>query len=136
MAEYSWVTLRFKSVDEELVGQVEDEFGHHDEFFTEDGWTVIGGDRSFGLIEVIEEMLIEAGVEYHRYSDGKYEYDGDEAHWWPGLERPRVFQMLNNGGRVFSENEYLAVKDKSDAELAALIREHFEFGADREEVKA
>lgn len=134
MADYSWVTLKFKSVDEEFVQKIENEFGHHDELYDQEGWTIIGGDQSYGTIEEIESILIGAGVEYHRYSDGKYEYDGDEAHWWPGLDGPRVYSMLNNGGRAFSEADYLANKAKSDEELAAYVRDYFEFGKEREEV--
>lgn len=140
MADYSWVRIEFASADPEIIREVEEAFGHAD--FdpgpeTAGGVSVIEGERSYGLAEEVETLLMERDVAFSRYSDGKYEYDGDEAHWRPGMEAPRVFTRLNNGGRVFTWAD--APRDgnatASDAELGAYVREHFAFvGVDEEAV--
>lgn len=134
MADYSWVRIEFATTDPEIVRDVADEFGS-EEYDNgpddEGGYTVIEGERGYGLAMEVETLLMEKGIAYSRYSDGKYEYDGDEAHWRPGMEAPRVFTRLNNGGRVFTEADMprddAGNVTATDAELGALVREWFTF---------
>jgi hypothetical protein len=132
VADYSWASLTFHSQDPEVVAAVaetmgvsEGPFGQIDNAGTE--WSVVQGETSYGLADAAEAYLTERGIAWSRVSDGKYEYDGDEAHWAPGMEAPRAFSRLNNEGRVLTNAEVRALEDKTDAELGAYVREHFAF---------
>jgi hypothetical protein len=129
MADYSWCVIRFASTDPEIVDRACDLFGHPDRVTEEDGTTVLEGEKSYGMAEDVEAFLTENGIAYSRFSDGKYDYDGDEAHWKPGMAAARVFPMLNNGGRVFSEADYRAFRDdpNGSGDLAAYVHDWFSF---------
>lgn len=132
MADYSWVVLEIGTTDTEtveavsaLLGGGADEIGDAGE-----GWTSLQGETSYGLAEEAEDYLSQHDIAWRRFSDGKYEYDGDEAHWAPGMPMQRTFARLNHGGRAFSEAEYrgsITGGAVTDAELGALVREYFSF---------
>lgn len=130
MADYSWVSLFAGTTDERVVNDIRDEWDYeHTTDYPEQSITCIEGDASYGMIEDVEALLREREIPYSRYSDGKYEYDGDEAHWHPGMESPRVFPRLNNGGRVFSEADFREFMNRGGGalELGAHIMEWFSF---------
>ena len=125
MADYSWVRIEFASTDPEIVAEVETAFGGAENIDTQGDTTVIEGERAYGMADEVESLLMEKGIAYSRWSDGKYEYDGDEAHWLPGMTTPRIFTRLDNGGRVFTQQDI--PEGITDEALGALVREHFSF---------
>lgn len=128
MADYSWCAITFASTDPEIVEEAEQLF--NPEHTTElDGKTRFEGEKAYALCDDLEAFLMEKGIAFSRYSDGKYEYDGDEAHWEPGMDNVRGFAMLNNGGRVFTESDFREATEGTDSDevLGRIVREHFMF---------
>ena len=71
---------------------------------------VIAGEMSGGSYELREdsnllELLQDRGIAFCLVGDAKYEWDGDEIWWHPGMEKP--FQATaNESGRVLTERDY------------------------------
>ena len=163
MADHSWVQLTFRSTDPATVQEVRDLLGWISSDVEDRAgldWTNLGCETSYGLAEDAEAFLMERGIPFSRYSDGKYEYDGDEAHWAPGMDAPRVFTRLNNGGRCITESDvnafrqltkvpkrmdlYARIHEKlagsplaeafleiqEDAEIGSFVREAFAFSVE------
>lgn len=126
MADYSWVLVEIHSSDPEIIDGATREFGHAESVsIHEDDRTTIEGEKAYGLCDELEVFLQEQGVSYSVYADGKYEYDGEQHHWMPGMDAPRIFPSLNNGGRCLTQSEL--PKDATDEELGVFVREFFAF---------
>jgi hypothetical protein len=160
--ETSWCEMTFRSQDPEVVKKVSELMGVQDGPYGQIDnagleWTIVQGETSYGLAEEAEAYLTSNEIPWSRCSDGKYDYDGDEAHWTPGMDAPRGFTRLNNGGRCLTEQDVKEFRERTavparmetyariherlagsalvpafleiqeDAELGAFVREAFAF---------
>lgn len=106
----------------------------------EPGVVVLSGEMRGGSYEIREtsdllEVLRERGIAYHLTGDAKYEWDGDEEFWHPGMEEP-FEATCGESGRFLTEGVWQTFKTlalgpaEKTAAIAVKIRSLQELCAD------
>lgn len=85
------------------------------------------GVAQFDQTDGIPELCRTLGLAYLLFDDGRYEYDGSEETWGPGMGAPRVRARLASGTIALSAHEFVALAGRAggDVELAQLVRAYF-----------
>jgi hypothetical protein len=85
------------------------------------------GVAQFDQTDGIPELCRALGLAYLLFDDGRYEHDGSEETWEPGMEAPRVRARLASGTIALSADEFAGLAERAggDDELAQLVRVYF-----------
>lgn len=73
---------------------------------SECGWLTLRDDEARGgKFEELEASLLRIRIGYNRYTEAKYEYDGEFVAYRPSMRKPASFTASQNGGILVSASD-------------------------------
>lgn len=82
---------------------------------------VFSEESAFGLAEGIVEALTNAGLDWRRVSDGKYEYDGSISYYDAATKTEHEFSCLNNDDQPMLSRRELVMAAVAGQTLTQVI---------------
>ena len=85
------------------------------------------GVAQFKQTDGIPELCRALGLAYLLFDDGRYEYNGSEEAWAPGMAAPRRRARLASGTVALPVDEFARLAERSDnaEQLVQLVRAYF-----------